>query len=171
LSAPDIWGLEAGGKKRCPECGVENKAGARRCAFCGRKIARDDAAFSPARKGGRATGLLWLIVVFGLLGGVVVFGKRLRGQLALPPPAPPQEMVDKRQAAAACEEHTRRGVKSPFRVIAFRSGLVAEEEGGFVVSGTVDLQSLAGELQRKRYWCRVRRDGQAGAVVGEGRLF
>ena len=62
-------------------------------------------------------------------------------------------------------------MRAPFRVIAFRSALVAEERGGYVVSGTVELQSAAGDLQRKRYFCRVHPDARAGMVLDEGKMY
>jgi hypothetical protein len=154
---------------RCPECGVENKAGTRRCTFCGRKLARDEAP----PPGGRGWAGLVLGLVLGiafLAGAGVLLGRRPAGreEAAVPPVAAP---IEKLEAAAACEEYIRGVVPTPFRVTGFPASRVSDAEGGQVVAGTVDLQSLAGEVQRKRYWCRVRPvpDGAAPAV--EGRVF
>jgi hypothetical protein len=88
-----------------------------------------------------------------------------------PPPAAPVSLDVKHQAAAACETAIRRQARAPFRVIAFRSTLVADDRGGHTVSGSVELQSAAGEVQLKRYFCRVRPDGQAGMTVDEGKVY
>jgi hypothetical protein len=185
LSFRRTTGRGRGSGKRCPECGVELKAGLKYCDFCGTKVLADAAAPKPGGAGGERTGLgrpgggPWrtaadafkAVVAVCLVAGAFVFlGKRL-GQREAPPPPHPVALDAKRQAGAACEERVRREVREPFRVIAFRSALVAEEKGGYVVSGTVDLQSLSGELQRKRYWCSVQPDARARLVAGEGRLY
>lgn len=163
--------------KRCPECGVEFRPGGKYCDFCGTKIAAEVAVRPPAESQqaaahGSAAGMLKGIAVVCLALGVLVYvGGRLRGpDPSSPPPAPP--VADgKHQAAATCEAAIRQQVRGPFRVIAFRSALVAEERGGYVVTGTVELQSTAGDLQRQRYFCRVHPDPRAGMVLDEGKMF
>jgi len=119
----------------------------------------------------RPGGLVASVVAIGLvIGGFVYLGGRGLEREGTPAPAP-APLAGKRLAAAACEEHIAGIVAPPLRVIAFRSSLVAEGEGGVVVSGTVDLQSLAGELQRRRYWCRVSPGAAGGPAVEDGRLY
>lgn len=170
MTKPD--GSGGNGSKRCPECGVERKAGLKYCDFCGRKVAEGIAAAPPAKgqTSGAEVGVLKGLAVICLLIGILVYvGNRLRGQEKADI-APPGAIDGKRQAAATCEAGIRGQVRSPFRVIAFRSTLVAEERGVFSVSGTVELQSFAGDLQRKRYYCRVHPDARAGMVLDEGTL-
>jgi hypothetical protein len=152
---------------------VELKAGVKYCDFCGKKVAADVEAASPAARPARGTagGLLKGIAVGCLAIGILAYvGNRLKEQA--PPPAPPPSAPDgKRQAAAACEAAIRKQAPAPFRVIAFRSTLVAEETPGYTVSGSVELQSAAGELQRKRYFCSIHPDASAGMVVKEGKIY
>ena len=82
------------------------------------------------------------------IGILVYVGNRRRGQESRAASPPPSALDGKRQAAATCEAAIRQQVRGPFRVIAFRSALVAEERGGYTVSGTVELQSIAGDVQR-----------------------
>lgn len=157
--------------KRCPECGVEIKAGIKYCDFCGTKVVDvvvGSAAKMPAhvRAGGRLAGIAIGILAIGIL---VYVGNTLKRQKTTPVP-PPVSLDHKRQASATCEVAIRLQVRAPFRVIAFRSTLVAEEQGGYVVSGTVELQSTAGDLQRKRYFCGVHPGASGGMVLDEGRL-
>jgi hypothetical protein len=161
--------------RRCSECGVELKAGLKYCDFCGRKVAEpaSPAVVAPP-PGSAARGavgrLLGGIAAAGLAIGLLVsVGNRLREPEALPPPPLPGS-EGKRLAAATCEEALRRQVPAPFRVISFRSSLAAEASGGFVVSGSVELQSTAGEVQVKRYFCKAHRDAQKGIVADEARI-
>ena len=160
--------------KRCPECGVELKAGLKYCDFCGRKVAVDTAVAPPVKQqaSGAAAGMFKGLAVVCLSIGIMVYvGNRLRDKAGVTTPTtPPSVAGGKHQAAATCEAGIRRQVRAPFRVIAFRSSLVAEERGGFSVTGTVELQSIAGEVQRKRYFCQVHLDPQAGMVLDEGKL-
>lgn len=162
-----------GAAKRCPECGVEHKPELKYCDFCGTKVAAE--AVVPAaetqqarrRAGGTFTGLAVVCLAVWLLFHV---GNRLQEEKAAPVP-PPRALEGKRQAAATCEAGIRDQARGRFRVISFRSALVAEERAGYVVSGTVELQSAAGELQRKRYFCRVHPEARAGMVLDEGRMY
>jgi len=158
---------------------VEFRAGDKYCDFCGTKVAVDVDVHPPAESPqalaapGSATGILKGIAVGFLAIGILIYaGNLLRGQDPSPPPTPPPPSVadGKRQAAATCEAAIRQQARGPFRVIAFRSVLVADERGGFVVSGTVELQSTAGDLKRQRYFCRVHPDPRAGMVLDEGRM-
>ena len=152
---------------------MELKAGVKYCDFCGRKVAAEDEAAPSARKParGRASGLLKGIAVGCLAIGILVYvGNRLREQAPLPPP-PASTPDGKGQAAAACEAAIRKQARAPFRVIALRSILVAEETPGYTVTGSVELQSAAGELQRKRYFCKVHPDARAGMVLDEGKIY
>ncbi|MHB8835769.1 MAG: hypothetical protein ACYC9Y_08670 [Candidatus Methylomirabilia bacterium] len=162
-----------GAAKHCPECGVECKPGVKYCDFCGTKLAVDDVvpAAGENQTSRRAAGMLMGLAVGCLAVGILVYvGSRLKEQRAAPAP-PPSALDGKRQAAATCEAGIRDQARGPFRVIALRSVLVAEERSGYVVSGTVELQSAAGELQRKRYFCRVHPDARAGMVLDEGKMF
>lgn len=159
--------------RRCPECGVEVKPGVKYCDFCGTKVAV--AAVVPAAADGQArrtvAGMLKGLVAGGLAIGILVYvGGRLKEQAAAPVP-PPSALEGQHLAAATCEAAIRDQARGPFRVIAFRSSLVAAERGGYVVSGTMELQSAAGELQRKRYFCRVHPDAQAGLVLDDARVY
>lgn len=158
---------------RCPECGVEYKPGVKYCDFCGTKVAVDAVvpAAAKSRTYSTAAGLLKGLAVGCLTIGILVYvGNRLKEQKAAPVP-PPGIADGKHQAAATCEAAIRDQARGPFRVIAFRSSLVANEREGYVVSGTVELQSAAGELQRKRYFCRVHPEAQAGMVSDDARLY
>ncbi len=160
------------GGKRCPECGVENKAGLKYCNFCGTKLEEETALPPPVKKpaNGAALGLLKGLAVACLAAGLLVYaGKSLRERRNAPVP-PPSGLEGERQAAATCEAAIRGRVRAPFRVIAFRSSLVAAEVAGYAVSGTVELQSTMGEVQRKRYFCRVHPDARTGMVLDEGRM-
>lgn len=154
----------------CESCGAALKEGAERCPFCGKRVAAAVAAPpAGARRPSRAPGGVLATIVVACLVLAAVYAARRLGEQP-PPPAPPLPAMEaKLQASAACEERIRREVRSPFRVIAFRSGLVAEDQAGHVVTGTVDLQSVTGDLQRRRYRCRVIA-GPAGPVAEEGRL-
>ena len=161
------------GGKRCPEGGVELKAGVKYCDFCGKKVASEDKAVPPGKKHewGTAGGLLKGIAVGCLAIGILAYvGNRLKEQAPLPRP-PASTPDNKRQAAVTCEAAIRKQARAPFRVIALRSTLVAEEPPGYTVTGSVELQSAAGELQRKRYFCRVHPDSQAGLVLDEGKIY
>ena len=163
--------------KRCPECGVEFRAGDKYCDFCGTKVAAEGDVRPPAESQqaaahGSAAGMLKGIAIACLALGVLVYvGNRLRGGDPSSPPPAPIVADGRHQAAAACEAAIRQQVRGPFRVIAFRTALVAEERGGYVVSGTVELQSAAGELQRKRYFCSIHTDPRAGMVLNEGKMY
>lgn len=157
--------------ERCPECRVPLKDGLKYCEFCGRKVDVDVvvAAFAKKPVAGAAGGMLkGLAVVCLSIGALVYLGSRLGGKEI---PQAPRSLDGKRQVAAVCEAGIRDQARGPFRVIAFRSALVAEERGGYVVSGTVELQSAAGELQRKRYFCRLHPDARAGIVLDEGKMY
>ena len=162
--------------KRCPECGVEFRAADKYCDFCGTKVAgevdvRPSTESQQAAAHGSAAGMLKGAAVACLAIGILVYvGNRLRGQDLVKPPPAPIVAHGKQQAAASCETAIRKQVRGPFRLIAFRSTLVAEEREGYVVSGTVELQSTAGELQRRRYFCRVHPDARGGMVLDEGRM-
>ena len=107
-----------------------------------------------------------------LASGILVYvGSRLRGQNPSSPTPAPIVTDGKHQAAATCEAAIRQRVQGPFRVITFRSALVAEERGGYAVSGSVELQSTAGELQRERYFCRLHPDAHAGMVIDEVKMY
>ena len=166
-----------GGALRCPECGVSLAAGVKRCDFCGRKVAVDAPAevVGPTAPGGsplsaaldvlKALGTAVLVIgAFAYVGGDL--GKREAPTLA---PATAPDLM--RLAQAACEGHIRKQVRSPFRVIALLPGRFSAEGGGYVVAGTVELQSVDGLLQRKRYWCRARRGEGSAVVVDDGRLY
>ena len=161
------------GAKRCPECGVELKPGLKYCDFCGRKVDGDGVA-PPDRRPARGTagGVLKAIVVIGLAIGMLVYvGNRRRAEQAAPVP-PPGAVDGKHRAAATCESAIRDQVRGPLRVIAFRSSLVAEEAGGgYAVSGSIELQSTSGDLQRKRYLCRFHRDVGGDLVPDEVKMF
>jgi hypothetical protein len=162
--------------KRCPECGVEFRAGGKYCDFCGTKIASEVAVRPPAESQqaahGSAAGMLKGVAVVCLALGVLGYvGGRLRGPDPSSPPPAPIVADSKHQASAICETAIRAQARGPFRVIAFRSALVAEERGEYVVTGTVELQSTAGDLQRKRYFCRVHPDPRAGMVLDEGKMY
>jgi len=73
-------------------------------------------------------------------------------------------------AAATCENAIGQQVRAPFRVIAFRESRVGKEQEGVVVSGTVEVQSAAGEVQRRRYSCRLHPDERGALVLDEGKL-
>jgi len=164
------------GARRCPECGVDLRAGVKYCDFCGERVADDVAAAAaaaqaraqpPHRTGGR---MLAGIAIACVVAGILAYGARRQGEQQSAP-APPQAGPDaKHQAAATCEAAIRGQVKAPFRVIEFRSALVAEERDGYAVSGTVELQSVAGEVRRQRYSCRIRRDPRSGMVSDAARL-
>lgn len=172
VTEPDGGGGSAA--KRCPECGVEFKPGVKYCDFCGTKVAAADVApavTASQTHGSTAAGMLKGIAAGCLAIGLLVHvGNRLKEQKAAQVP-PPSVVVGRHQAAAACETAIREQVRGPFRVISFRSVLVAEERAGYVVSGTVELQSAAGELQRKRYFCIVHPDANAGMVLDEGKMY
>ena len=147
------------------------KAGLKYCDFCGRKVAVEVAVAAPASTPARgaAGGMFkWLAVACLSIAALVYLGSRL-GVKEIP--QTPRSLDGKRQVAAVCEAGIRDQARGPFRVIAFRSALVAEERGGYVVSGTVELQSAAGELQRKRYFCRLHPDARAGMVLDEGKMY
>ena len=163
--------------KRCPECGVDFRAGDKYCEFCGTKVSAEVEVRPPAERqqvraahGSAAWPLKGIAVALLTVGILIYVGNRLTGHDPAPPP-PPSGADGKRQAAATCETAIRAQVRAPFRVIAFRSALVAEERGGYAVSGAVELQSTAGELQRKRYFCRVHPDAAAGIVVDEVKMY
>jgi hypothetical protein len=153
----------------CASCGAAIKDGAERCPFCGKRVASPVPAHHAGTRPSRAPGGVLATVVVACIVLAAAFAARRLGEQPPPPPPSPPALEAKRQAAAACEERVRREVRSPFRVTAFRSGLVAEDQAGHVVTGTVELQSVTGDLQRRRYRCRVTR-GAAGPVVEEGRL-
>jgi Na+-transporting methylmalonyl-CoA/oxaloacetate decarboxylase gamma subunit len=151
---------------------VELKVGVKYCDFCGTKVAEESPVSAPAKKQtrGTASGMIAGIAVGFLAIGILIYvGSSIKKQKTSTTP-PPVSVDGKRQAAATCEAAIRLQVRAPFRVIAFRSTLVGEERGGYVVSGTVELQSAAGELQRKRYSCKVHPDPRTGMVLDEGRL-
>ena len=156
---------------------MDFRAGDKYCEFCGTKVSAGVEIRPPAERQlalaahGSAAGLLKGIAVGLLAIGILFYvGNRLRGHVPSPP-SPPSGADGKRQASATCETAIRAQVRAPFRVIAFRSALVAEERGGYAVSGAVELQSTAGELQRKRYFCRVHPDADAGIVVDEVKTY
>lgn len=162
--------------KRCPECGVELKPGLKYCDFCGRKVAIEDAAASDA-KGFRAwalrptaVGTLKAVAAGCLVAGILAVAAHRHRAQETAPVSPPDIPESKRQASATCESAIRQQVRAPFRVIAFRSALVAKEKAGYAVSGSVELQSMAGEVQLKRYFCRVHPDARTGMVLDEGKL-
>jgi len=164
--------------KRCLECGVEFRAGDKYCEFCGTKVSDKVDIRLPAERRqalavhGSAAGMLKGLAAVCLAIGILVYvGSRFRGQGPSSPTPPPVVADGKHQAAATCEAAIRAQVPAPFRVIAFRSTLVAEEREGSAVSGSVELQSAAGELQRKRYFCRVHPDARAGMVLDEGKMY
>lgn len=151
---------------------MQVKAGLKYCDFCGTKVEDEVQVAAPAKKQahGVALGtLVWVVFLCLAIGILVYVGKGLREQRT-PPVPPPISLDDKRQAAEACEAGIRKQVRAPFRVIAFRSSLVAEVQEGYAISGSVELQSVVGEVQRKRYFCRVHRDVRAGMVLDECRL-
>ncbi len=145
--------------------------GEQRCEFCGRRLSAP-AVPPPAARAGRPRAAFEALKAIGLaclVAGAFLYVSRHGGE----PDAttkPPAGLDLKRQAVAACEDGIRRQVRAPFRVIAFRTALVAEEQGIFAVSGTVELQSVAGELRLRRYSCRLRREARSGVVLEEGRL-
>ena len=162
----------ARGAKRCPECGVDLRPGVKYCDFCGEKVADDVAA--PPAGGGKAPsprrsigGVLAVVAVACVAAGILAFGVRRQAERQNAPTPPAAAPDARRQAAATCETAIRGQVRAPFRVIAFRSALVAEERGAYAVSGTVEVQSVAGEVRRQRYSCRIRQDPQSG-MVAEG---
>lgn len=148
---------------------MDLKPGIKYCDFCGRKVPVELQSGRPA--GGdlpRALGN-WALVALAV--GALVFTIHGLGKKK-PSPAPPPGGGDiNHRVSAACESAIRQQARGPFRVIAFRSTLVSEEQRGYVVSGSVDLQSAAGDLQRKRYFCRFHRDDQAGLVLDEGKTY
>lgn len=162
--------------RRCPECGVDSRVGSKYCEFCGRQL---PAAVEPRASETRqaqlrlqtAKRIFIGIAVACLVIGVLVFVGRRLGEREPPPPASPSLPDAKRQAAAACEVALRQQARGPFRGISFRSTLVAEELGGYVVSGSVELQSVAGEVQLRRYSCRFHSDLQAGMVLDDGIIY
>lgn len=137
------------------------------------------AAPAHAASGGRqaraphrpAAGILAGLAIVCLAVGLFVFVGRRLGEKEASPVAPASVPDGKSRAVALCESHIRKQVRAPFRVIAFRSPLAGEERGGYMVSGTVELQSAAGDLQRKKFWCRISRDAAAGMLVDEGKLY
>ncbi len=163
------------GTRSCPECGVASRAGSKYCEFCGSKL---PAAVEPRASETRqaqsrprtAKRIFKGIAVACLAIGVLVFVGRRPGEREPQPSAPPSAPDAKRQASAACEAALRQQARGPFRVISFRSTLVAEERGGYVVSGSVELQSVAGEVQLRPYYCRFHGDIQAGMVLDEGKI-
>lgn len=173
-AATKLAGAGGSAARCCPECGVDFKPGVKYCDFCGVKVVVDEAVpATPARRTHRslAAGLLRGLVVVGFAVGILQYvGGRLKEQAAAPIPAS-SALEAKHLAAATCEVSVREQVRGPFRVIAFRSVLVAEEQVGYVVSGTVELQSAAGEQQRKKYFCRVHPDGNAGMTLDDARLY
>jgi hypothetical protein len=157
---------------------VDFRAGDKYCEFCGTKVSVELALPPPAEiqqaraANGSAAGRLRWIAVVCLASGILVYvGSRLRGQEPSSPTPTPIVADGKHQAAATCEAAIRKRVQGPFRVIAVRSALVAEERGGYAVSGSVELQSAAGELQWRRYFCRVHPDAHAGMVLDEGKMY
>jgi hypothetical protein len=168
-------GTGEGAPRRCVECGVELKPGLKYCDFCGRKVpslASLPGSIAPPGRAARDTAgrLLGGLAAVGLAVGVLVsVGNRLR-EPAAPAPAAAPAPGSKRLASATCEEAVRRQVRAPFRVISFRSSLVAETSGGFVVTGSIELQSAAGDVQVKRYFCKAHRDAQKGFVSDEARI-
>jgi hypothetical protein len=154
---------------------VELKPGIKYCDFCGRKVeaAAAPPAAGPARPSGtrRAAGVLAGLAVVGLAVWLLLdVGGRLQRPSPSPAPAAPGS-DDKRRAVAACEAAIRNRAPAPFRVISFPASRVSDGARGYTVSGSVDLQSASGELQRKRYTCSVRADGGAGMLVDEGRIY
>lgn len=158
----------------CPECGVRLKVGLKYCDFCGTKVAASPSATGhpgPAAHGTVVGALKGLALGCLAIGILVSVGSRLKGPGPSPAPLPPSAADGRGRATATCQTAIRQQVRAPFRVIAFRSALVAEERAGYAVSGTVELQSAAGEVQRRKYWCRVRPDAGAGMLVDEGKLY
>jgi hypothetical protein len=152
---------------------VEFKPGVKYCDFCGTKVAvAAESPAAPTKPASRtAAGLLKGLAVVCLAIGILVYvGNRLTKQKAAPAFLP-SALDGKRQAAATCEAAIRDQARGPFRVISFRSVLVAEERPGYSVAGTVELQSAAGELQRRRYFCRVHPDARAGMVLDDAKVY
>jgi hypothetical protein len=164
--------------KRCPECGTEIRVGDKRCLFCGLDVSPGPEAAAPARRGadpGRerlraALAVLRAVVAVSVVVGIFVFVGRNLATRGVPDAPPRGPATPTAQAAAACEDFVRGQVRPPFRLIAFRSSLVAEERGAYVVTGTVELQSVDGVVKRRKYRCQVRANAGAGMVVDEGRL-
>ena len=160
-------GARGSASKRCPECGVEVRAGAKYCDFCGRKV-HVEREVTPPGKGRRS----WAVVgaIAAVAAGFLIYaGNQFGAKTELAAPAP-TGTDGQRQAVAVCEGSIRQQARAPFRVIAFRSTLIAEEKAGYVISGSVELQSAVGELQRRRYFCRVRTDPRSGLILDEGRI-
>jgi hypothetical protein len=106
-----------------------------------------------------------------LLVGILVFAASSLREKKPAPAALPSSPDANHQVSAACETAIRQQARGPFRVIAFRSALVAEERGGYVISGSVETQSAAGDLQRKKYLCRFHRDALGGLVLDERTMY
>ena len=107
----------------------------------------------------------------GVAIGVLVYvGQQIKEPVAPPPPLS-SAREGKNQAVTVCEAAIKRQAPAQFRVIAFRSTLVAVEQTGYAVSGSVELQSLAGEVQRKRYFCRIQPDSRGGMVPEQARII
>lgn len=166
-------------EKPCPVCGVVPRPGDRRCEFCGRKIPSEPAPPQPAAAGRKGRGGAARLAVDALkavgvgciiLGLFISVGGRI-GDRAASTPRPSDKPDAKSQAYAACETHIAEQVRAPLSVKSFRPGLVAQERGGYTVTGTVELQSAAGTPHWKRFRCRVRPGDAAGIVIEEGVVY
>jgi hypothetical protein len=155
---------------------VEYRAGDKYCEFCGTKVSGEVEIRPPADRQktravpGPAAGMLKGIALACLAVGILAYVGSRRREQHLSPAPPPIFAGSKQQAAAICEAAIRLQVRAPLRAIAFRSILVAEDGAGYAVSGSVELQSTAGDLQRKRYYCRARSDASSGMVLDEAKL-
>jgi hypothetical protein len=150
---------------------VTLKPGVKYCDFCGMKVCLDAVPQPRARKCGGAAAVLRGVVLGSAAIGLLVFaGYRLRERKPPPPHRPPSALDGKQRATATCEAAIRQRARAPFRVIALRSTLVADDREGYVVSGSVELQSIAGEVRRSRYFCRVHPDERAGMLLDEAKI-
>jgi len=179
--------VEPGTARSCAFCGASLHARDQRCRSCGRYVTtgpapRPGSVPSPPAGPARASfpvakphapllrpGLVKVLGLAGVVGlavvALVVVVGRFTGE-PTPPPARLPADDPHREAVEACERFVRQEVKPPDTVRAVQAAVYSAEGAGVTaVSGRVEIQPVAGTLQRKHYFCSVRRTSPSELVL------